>query len=226
MNFAHSNGEPGVLTPTTNINVRFVSISPLQLQIINSNSMNSSTSTQNKPMVPSLFQIAAHFEDYVHAAGVKKPALTLSRTDFADLVSHPEKWEAALNAARTGNDAFAASRSISRKDATSTTRNPPPNNGVIKNLKTHLPCELKKIEFCLEAPSAKSVKLAADFTHWEKFPHEMMRSENGDWFSAIWLAPGQYSYRFIVDGQWRDDPRATQRIPNPFGTENAVIAVT
>lgn len=53
----------------------------------------------------------------------------------------------------------------------------------------------------------------------------MMRSENGEWFSVIWLAPGQYSYRFIVDGQWCDDPCATQRVPNPFGTENALLVV-
>jgi 1,4-alpha-glucan branching enzyme len=78
----------------------------------------------------------------------------------------------------------------------------------------------------MEAPSAKSVKLAADFTDWEKFPLDMMKSKNGIWFSVIPLAPGQYSYRFIVDGQWYDDPRSTQRVPNPFGSENAVIAVT
>jgi hypothetical protein len=29
-----------------------------------------------------------------------------------------------------------------------------------------------------------------------------------------------------VDGEWRDDPRATLRAPNPFGTENAVVFVS
>ena len=187
--------------------------------------MKTSAPTQSKPMVPSLFQIASHFEDFVPAAGLKKPMPALSNTPFADLVSHPEKLEAALKSARAENDAFAASCTTSRKDVTSTTRNPPPNNGVIKKHKARLPRELKKIEFSLEAPSARSVKLAADFTDWEKFPHEMMRSENGEWFSVIWLAPGQYSYRFIVDGQWCDDPCATQRVPNPFGTENALLVV-
>ncbi len=86
--------------------------------------------------------------------------------------------------------------------------------------------ELKETEFFLEAPSAKSVKLAGDFTNWEKFPLDMIQSEEGVWFAVIPLSPGNYSYRFIVDGQWHDDPRSAQRVPNPFGSSNAVKNVT
>lgn len=86
--------------------------------------------------------------------------------------------------------------------------------------------KLKQIEFHLEAPAAHSVKLAADFTDWEKYPVDMIRSGNGVWFTQVPLLPGNYSYRFIVDGQWRDDPRPAQRVPNPFGTVNAVMNVT
>jgi 1,4-alpha-glucan branching enzyme len=84
----------------------------------------------------------------------------------------------------------------------------------------------KDTEFFLEAPSAKAVQLAADFTDWEKFPLDMVQSHDGVWFAAIPLSPGDYSYRFIVDGQWHDDPRSARRVPNPFGGSNAVKQVT
>jgi 1,4-alpha-glucan branching enzyme len=87
------------------------------------------------------------------------------------------------------------------------------------------PHELKKTEFALQAPSAKSVKLAADFTDWEKSPVEMTLAGNGVWRVAVPLAVGNYSYRFIVDGQWCDDPCCSYRIPNQFGTTNDTIKV-
>lgn len=85
--------------------------------------------------------------------------------------------------------------------------------------------DLQPGEFQLEAPSAKSVKLAASFTEWEKNPLAMNKSENGTWLLVLPLPRGSHPYRFIVDGQWWDDPRATLRMPNPFGTENAVKVI-
>ena len=90
----------------------------------------------------------------------------------------------------------------------------------VKTFKSNLPNELKRTEFSLEALSAKSVKLAGDFTDWEKSPLEMTKANNGVWRVEVPLASGSYSYRFIVDGQWRDDPNCVSRIPNPFGTTN------
>jgi hypothetical protein len=40
------------------------------------------------------------------------------------------------------------------------------------------------------------------------------------------LEPGTYHYRFLVDGQWRDDPECTLRVDNPYGSNNAVRQVT
>lgn len=176
--------------------------------------------------VPSLFQIAAHLEDSVPAACLKKPAPTPGQTPFVDLVLQPEKLEAALKDASAQNDDFEASLTISRNDARRTTQNSPTTGVSIKKRRANSPREMKEVEFFLRAPSAKSVKLAADFTDWEKYPLDMMQNEDGVWFSFIPLEPGQYAYRFIVDGQWCDDPRSAWRVPNPFGTENAMRVVT
>ena len=39
------------------------------------------------------------------------------------------------------------------------------------------------------------------------------------------MPPGSYEYRFVVDGQWVDDPEVNELIPNPFGSANAVLEV-
>jgi hypothetical protein len=53
----------------------------------------------------------------------------------------------------------------------------------------------------------------------------MIRLEDGKWAKELALPPGRYEYRFVVDGQWMDDPAATELIPNSYGTANAVLVV-
>ncbi len=83
----------------------------------------------------------------------------------------------------------------------------------------------QSIAFQLTAPAASSVWLAADFTEWEKAPINLTRLADGTWQTAVALIPGRYAYRFIVDGQWQDDPDCPQWEANPFGSINAVIEV-
>ena len=102
---------------------------------------------------------------------------------------------------------------------------PGKRNVLRRNSSSRLPMYLINTEFSLEAPMARSVKLAADFTDWDRFPLDMIQSVDGMWWTIVPLLPGEYNYRFLVDGQWCDDPRNIQRVPNPFGTSNAVIQV-
>lgn len=39
------------------------------------------------------------------------------------------------------------------------------------------------------------------------------------------LPAGRYQYRFLVDGEWRDDPECMVRLPNPYGSHNMVRIV-
>jgi 1,4-alpha-glucan branching enzyme len=67
-----------------------------------------------------------------------------------------------------------------------------------------------------------SVVLVGDFTHWQQSAIPMWKDKHGVWTVDVALPPGRHSYRFIVDGEWRDDPECKLRVPNPFGTEDMV----
>jgi len=79
--------------------------------------------------------------------------------------------------------------------------------------------------FSITAPAAKSVKLAGDFTKWQQQPIEMTKGADGTWRTTVTLSPGAHPYRFLVDGQWQDDPKCSLHVPNPFGGQDAIRMV-
>jgi 1,4-alpha-glucan branching enzyme len=83
----------------------------------------------------------------------------------------------------------------------------------------------KKVAFSLNAPEAQVVLLAGCFTDWERNALPLKRQKKGAWKTTVSLLPGTYHYRFLVDGQWWDDPACAAREPNPFGTEDCVLTV-
>lgn len=80
--------------------------------------------------------------------------------------------------------------------------------------------------FSINAAGAATVFLAADFTQWQKNALPMKKTKGSTWALTVPLAPGTYHYRFIVDGEWRDDPDCTLRIPNTFGSQDNVRVVS
>ncbi len=83
----------------------------------------------------------------------------------------------------------------------------------------------RKQEFRFTSPTARSVQLVGDFTGWGQRPLGLTKGKDGVWRISVDLAPGLHRYRFLVDGEWRDDPECSMRVPNPFGTENALREV-
>ncbi len=83
----------------------------------------------------------------------------------------------------------------------------------------------KRETFSLTAPAAMQVVLVGDFTHWEQKPVSLKKGADGVWQTRVELAPGEHHYRFIVDGQWWDDPECSLRVPNPYGTQDSVRRV-
>lgn len=84
----------------------------------------------------------------------------------------------------------------------------------------------KKLQtFSITAPGAMTVMLMGDFTSWQEKPISLTHQAGGVWTTEVELPPGTYHYRFLVDGQWRDDPECTLRVTNAYGTENSVRVV-
>jgi 1,4-alpha-glucan branching enzyme len=83
----------------------------------------------------------------------------------------------------------------------------------------------RRITFKLEASEAKEAILAGDFNSWDTKKHLMKRDNKGRWSKIVTLAPGSYEYKFLVDGEWQNDPRNDQVVPNSFGTLNNLFNV-
>ena len=219
MNHEHfSNGKPDVFTSTINISVRFAV--PLTInypikQLMKNSALCEKSSEEIAQINVALFELAARIEN----------SSTPERfaTPFVDTLPCTNRLEAKL---KTNEEEPVPSRqNHNLTDGYQSEVKLTRNNTGQKNSFEPSPAQLIKAEFHLQAPSACSVKLAADFTDWEKHPLDLIKSEDGVWFTLVPLSPGQYAYRFIVDGQWRDDPHPARRAPNPFGTANAVVVV-
>ncbi len=87
------------------------------------------------------------------------------------------------------------------------------------------PAGKKRVAFTLEAPDAQRVHVTGSFCDWQTNSCALKRGRRGIWRTTLSLPPGRHEYRFLVDGEWRDDPACTERVPNPFGTENCVLHV-
>lgn len=93
-----------------------------------------------------------------------------------------------------------------------------------KNAKTET-VNGKTQNFSFTAPTARSVQLVGDFTQWQQKPINMQKGADGIWRTTVELSRGAHHYRFLVDGQWRDDPVCIMRTPNPYGSQDAVREV-
>ena len=83
----------------------------------------------------------------------------------------------------------------------------------------------RRITFKLEASEAKEAILVGDFNSWDLKKHTMKKDDKGRWTKIVTLAPGMYEYKFLVDGQWQNDPNNDQMVANSFGTLNNILTV-
>ncbi len=62
-----------------------------------------------------------------------------------------------------------------------------------------------EVIFSIRAPEAKDVFLVGDFNNWNPTYEKMQKA--GDVFEvALYLLPGTYRYKYVVDGKWMTDP--------------------
>jgi 1,4-alpha-glucan branching enzyme len=83
----------------------------------------------------------------------------------------------------------------------------------------------RKVQFEFPASEAQEVYLAGDFNNWDSSANAMKKDKKGLWKTTLSLKPGRYEYRFLVDGNWENDPSCCDCVPNEFGSQNCVRIV-
>jgi len=83
----------------------------------------------------------------------------------------------------------------------------------------------KAAEFKLFAPQAKKVTLAGSFNNWNISALKAKKDAKGTWSAKLSLKPGKYEYKFLVDGNWVNDPKCNSCVPNSFGSQNCTIEI-
>lgn len=85
---------------------------------------------------------------------------------------------------------------------------------------------VRRVRFRVRLEGASEVVVTGEFTNWSRVGVRLNSAPNNEWRGFLHLPPGEYQYRLIVDGEWRDNPDAPRRVANPFGSENCVLTVS
>ncbi|MDI6756901.1 MAG: glycogen-binding domain-containing protein [Endomicrobiia bacterium] len=81
------------------------------------------------------------------------------------------------------------------------------------------------IEFVYAGSAAKNVAVAGSFNNWSVSSHRLEKDKSGLWKAAVPLGKGKYQYKFVVDGEWKEDSSNPQNSEDGHGGKNSVIEV-
>jgi chromosome partitioning protein len=80
--------------------------------------------------------------------------------------------------------------------------------------------------FALRVPGAHDVRLAGDFNGWIPDRDVLSLKEDGGlWKKFVFLGPGSYQYKFVVDDEWREDPQNPLVTLDSLGGQSSVLVV-
>ena len=88
-----------------------------------------------------------------------------------------------------------------------------------------LPAQADPITFSLAAPQAREVFLAGEMTDWDAGKRAMRRDAAGVWRVTLDLEPGQWLYKFVVDGHWMADPATADHDADGRGGQHSFLFV-
>ena len=81
-------------------------------------------------------------------------------------------------------------------------------------------------DFSFSGEGVKEVHLVGDFNDWKVSNDSLLwQKEEGVWQKRLFLGPGHYRYKFVVDGKWVTDPGNDRIEPNPYGDVDSVLEI-
>jgi len=84
----------------------------------------------------------------------------------------------------------------------------------------------KPVVFTVHAEKGKAVYLAGEFNKWSTTAKKMSyKARAGVYSATVRLAPGDYQYKFVIDGTWCADPENVNSVKNDQGTFNSLVTV-
>ena len=91
-------------------------------------------------------------------------------------------------------------------------------------LKEEMP-KLNEVVLSISAPEAKEVYVAGEFNNWKLDENSRMEKTNGSWSKRLNLGSGKYRYRFVIDGNWTEDPNNPLTQLNSYGTLDSLVQI-
>jgi chromosome partitioning protein len=107
-------------------------------------------------------------------------------------------------------------------DATGdTTRLGDDSNFIIKNSID----PLHRVELSYQDYYDRNLQVAGEFNDW--IPDDGIETieENGTLHKIFFAPAGEYQYRLVIDGKWRNDPTNPEQVINPLGVHNSMLRV-
>ena len=84
----------------------------------------------------------------------------------------------------------------------------------------------KAVTFQTVAASGSRVFVAGSFNGWDPFSHPLeYHAGDGVFKTVLYLTPGYYEYKFVIDGFWHIDSACPNWVLNDSGGLNSVIHV-
>ena len=94
-----------------------------------------------------------------------------------------------------------------------------------KSIKKNSPTR-RRVEFSVINTPGRQVSVAGSFNNWDP-EAKVLKDRNGDgiYRGIVMLEPGEYEYKFVIDGEWCIDENNPCFASNDLGTLNSVIRV-
>lgn len=81
------------------------------------------------------------------------------------------------------------------------------------------------VRLTCETEPGKKVFVAGSFNNWKMEKELVDKDNSGVYRCQLRLMPGEYQYKFVVDGNWCLDAENPNFMPNDFGTLNSLLIV-
>ena len=85
--------------------------------------------------------------------------------------------------------------------------------------------DLHRIDLGYQHFEGRELMIAGEFNDWIPDAGVETMHKNGSVHKIFYAPPGEYQYRLIIDGKWRNDPTNPEQILNPLGVHNSMLRV-